>query len=305
MTILDKIKNSKELTNEIARKSSLLKEMDDETVKKMQDTLYEMYQDIKRVCDKYGLRLFVIGGSALGAVRHHGFIPWDDDLDLSLTRADYRRFTEVFEEELSDKYILNAPNYSPQPCHKYPRILKKDSYYRAMIDSDNEDLHCIFVDLFVLENVPDSKIHRYLKGAWCNFLYIMSWEVFIWENRNAQVKEFLSEGGAANYYVRVLIGFLFSFKRSGYWFNVFDRAIQYDNESSRDCGLATGRKRYFGEIMRRDQWLPGTKQQFRDEEVLVFSDTDYYLRNLYGDYMIIPPPEKRERHNVCEVRFSR
>ena len=303
MGIISKVLNSKEATNEIARNSSVLKVMDDDTVKKMQDILFDMYKDVKAVCDKYEIPLFMIGGSALGAVRHHGFIPWDDDLDLSMTRKDYERFASIFEKELADKYILNAPNYSEKPCHKYPRILKKGTYYRALIDSDVESLHCIFLDLFILENVPDNPVHRWIKGNYCNFLYIMSWEVFLWENRNEEVKQFLMAGGSLNYYSRIIIGFLFSFRSSAKWFNTFDKAIQYKNENSKLCGLATGRKRYLGEIMRREQWLPGVKATFENEEVLLFSDLDYYLKNLYNDYMQIPPPEKRERHNVCEVRF--
>lgn len=304
MGIFSKFINSKDVTNQIARDSHLLKEMDDQTVKRMQQTLLEMYKDIKPVCDKYDIKVFLIGGSALGAVRHKGFIPWDDDMDLSMTRKDYEKFKKVFEKELGDKYILNAPNYSAKPCHKYPRILKKDSYYRAMIDSNVEELHRIFMDLFILENTPDNEFIRKIKGTYCNFLYMMSWEVFIWENRNKDVKEFLSSAGKSNYYVRIIIGFLFSFHSSAHWFNKFDKAIQYNNDHSQYCCLATGRKRYFGEIMRREQWLPGVEATFEDEKVRIFTDYDPYLRNLYGDYMVIPPKEKRERHNVCEVRFS-
>ena len=279
--------------------------MDDITVKKMQDTLFEMYHAIKTLCDKYDIPLYLIGGSALGAVRHHGFIPWDDDMDVAMTRENFNRFKSFFERELGDKYILNAPNYSPKPCHKYPRILKKDSYYRAIIDSDREDLHCIFLDLFIIENTPDNLFLRKVKGLYCNFLYMMSWEVFIWENRNRTVKEFLMGGGAYNYYVRIIIGFLFSFRSSAKWFNTFDRIIQHNNEESTHCCLATGRKRYFGEIFRRDQFFPGMQTDFNGEKVLLFQDLDHYLKNLYGDYMQIPPVEKRERHNVCEVYFSR
>ena len=57
--------------------------------------------------------------------------------------------------------------------------------------------------------------------------------------------------------------------------------------------------------MNREQWFPGVYAEFEGEKVLLFQDLDYYLRNLYGDYIQIPPPEKRERQNVCEVYFSR
>ena len=297
--------NSKDRINKIARNSELLLNMSEDNLRRKQMLLLDMYRDVKRICDKNQISLFLIGGSALGAVRHHGFIPWDDDMDLAMTRQDYSKFTSIFEVSLGNDYILNAPNYSSKACHKYPRILKKDSYYRAIIDTNIEELHCIYLDLFIIENTPNNLIHRYLKGIVCNFFYIASWEVFIWENNNSDVKAFLMRGGWFNYYIRLLIGFIFSFRKSEKWFDLFDKLIQYNNNKSDCCCLATGRKRYFGEIMQREQWFPGVEADFEGEKVLLFQDLDYYLRNLYGDYMQIPPLEKRERHNACEIYFSR
>ena len=76
----------------------------------MKQCLLEMYSDILRVCEKYNIRVMLGGGSALGAVRHGGFIPWDDDLDLIMPREDYNKFISVFDKELSDLYEITSPN---------------------------------------------------------------------------------------------------------------------------------------------------------------------------------------------------
>lgn len=76
-------------------------------------------------------------------------------------------------------------------------------------------------------------------------------------------------GGAMNYYVRIAIGCLFSFRSSAKWFDTFDKAIQHKNELSLNCCLATGRKIYFGEIFTRKQFFPGVYGMFQNEEVLV------------------------------------
>lgn len=303
MKLFKQIFNSKAVLNKVSRDSELLKKLDPEEIRELQMCLFEIYHAVKRVCDKYNLRLFLIGGSALGAVRHHGFIPWDDDMDLSMTRSDFEVFSRVFEDELSDEYVLNAPNYSALARNRFPLVMKKGTYYRTLIDSKHEEHHLINVEIFILENTPDSFLQRKVKGLVCNFLSLLSWEVFIWENRNEQIKQYLKAAGTAGYIIRMAMGFLFSFRSSARWFDLYDRAIQYKDEHSACCCLPSGRKRYFGEIMRREQWLPGQYLDFEGEKVLVFSDMDPYLRNLYGDYMKIPPEKEREVHTACEIRI--
>ena len=102
--ILDKLKDGRAALMNVDV-SDILIELDGETRTRLQGVLLEMYQDILQVCSRYDITPFLIAGSALGAIRHEGFIPWDDDLDIGMTRDDYERFISVFE---------NSPT-SPQP----------------------------------------------------------------------------------------------------------------------------------------------------------------------------------------------
>lgn len=70
------------------------------------NTFLLMTQEIDMVCKKYGIKMFLVGGSLLGAVRHGGFIPWDDDIDFGMKRCDYQKFIEIFDSELGDRYYL-------------------------------------------------------------------------------------------------------------------------------------------------------------------------------------------------------
>ena len=81
----------------------------------LQEVLLRMLGDLDRVCAKHDIPYTLGGGSCLGAVRHHGFIPWDDDLDINMTRDSYRRFIDVYESELKDRYWLHD-------CGVHPRL---------------------------------------------------------------------------------------------------------------------------------------------------------------------------------------
>ena len=274
--------------------------VDDSTRVRLQNALLAMYKDILAVCDNLGITPYLIGGSALGAVRHQGFIPWDDDLDIGMTREDHSIFVSAFEERLGDRYTINAPNLSEKPKCRFTKIFKKGTVCREITDPP-EALNGIFLDIFIIENVPRNKALRTIKGMWCNALQFISTQVFMYENRE-QVLQF-SQGNTQRSSIgkRLKIGKLFSFRSSGKWFNAVDKAVRYRKTGL--YGIATGRKHYLGEIFEEQVFFPKQYLPFCDIQAPVFNDYDPYLKNLYGDYMTLPPEEKRERHYLVELKF--
>ena len=222
---------------------------------------------------------------------------------MSLTRKDYEVFKRVFEEELGRDYLLVAPNCNIPPIRVFPRIMKKKSYYKEILNNKDGNTNHVYLDLFILENVPDNLLVRGIKGLVCEYLSLTGRCVYFWENRTQELKEFFFLAGKSNYYIRAIIGAISSIIPSAYWYNLADRAAQWQHDS-KDCGISFGRKRYFGEIFKREQFLPGVEVDFEGEHVLVFSDYDPYLRNLYGEYMTIPPEEKREKHPIRDFNLS-
>ena len=106
-----------------------------------------------------------------------------------------------------------------------------------------------------------------------------------------------------NYVIRRVIGTIFSFRSSTKWFNVLDKAFQYHDNNSEYCGLPAGRKHYFGDCHLRKDLLPAKFVPFCDIQAPVFNNVDAYLKKLYGEYMTIPPVDKREKHYLKELRF--
>lgn len=101
--------------NRLQKETELLKPMTPENSKKLKTVLVGMLSDLQQVCMDNDIDVMLAYGSALGAVRHKGFIPWDDDLDVYLTREDWNKFKCLFDKELGDKYILEGPNCNELP----------------------------------------------------------------------------------------------------------------------------------------------------------------------------------------------
>lgn len=266
--------------------------------------LFNAYKDIEAVCNKYNISVAMTGGNAIGAIRHKGFIPWDDDADLIMTRADYEIFKGCFQKELGDRYILNAPNLSQKPTNRFPKILIKGTRFVEM-SADDDDRACIKLDLFILENIPENKLLQLLKGTYCNVLMVIAGVVNAYEHRSPAEERRMSatKAGKRAYRARLFLGRMFSFRKSYRWFDSVDKHCQYSRGSSL-TGTPTGTNHYFGMVMDRSVVLPFRKVPFEDTTVYIPNDYDAYLTQLFGDYMTVPPVEKREHHYVREIAFT-
>ena len=231
--------------------------VDDELVAFVHQILLAMFDEVRKACDKHGLQLFLVGGSSLGAIRHEGFIPWDDDLDLGMRRCEYVRFVEMFNGELGNKFVLNAPNYSKNPIARFPKILPKESYLREIGGEYAVALQdVVFLDLFTFENVPDNVLHRTVKGIKCTALEFIAGQVqFAHSDAQSRDEERRLLGGVA-YSIKMFVGRVFSFRNASIWLNRVDRAVQYKDESSKRVSIPTGRKHYFGETLFREAFSP-------------------------------------------------
>lgn len=131
------------------------KEYEPEVLKKLQKVQTEILEDYIKVCEKYNLTYFMLGGTGIGVVRHQGFIPWDDDIDVAMPREDYDRFMEVMESELGDKYKILTPlvdkNYACNVTHLQKKGTKFVPYTSRKMKCDL----CIDIDIFPLDHMPD------------------------------------------------------------------------------------------------------------------------------------------------------
>lgn len=299
------MKSYKTLLNSLSNDSNL-RQLTDEEVRKLRLTFLETYKDLAKCCDNHNLTLMLIGGTVIGAVRHKGFIPWDDDLDVAMPREDFEQLKLIFEQELGDKYILSSPNYKGNANNRFPMMLVKDTLFVEAGNNPEAEVSKIKIDIFIIENIPSFAPARYLKGLCCTALMFMASNAETYENQDPFFKQYIckTKEGRKVYKRRLKLGRLFSFFDFQQWMNIVDRACQYKKKTNL-MGIPTGRGHYFGEIRPSKTFVPVSKGVFEGLEVNLPGDPHDYICNLYGaDYMKLPPVEKRERHFFVDIRFK-
>lgn len=135
-------------------------EYDPETLKHLQDVYLMMLKDFIKVCDENQIEYFLDGGSALGAVRHQGFIPWDDDIDIILFRDEYNRLIEILEKLPQDKYELLSSENKKCYCRLYSQWNLKGTKTEAYYDMNTDFTLGISLDIFVLDNIPNDGLRK-------------------------------------------------------------------------------------------------------------------------------------------------
>ncbi len=292
---------------ELILQSSLpVRELTDDEAAKLKQVLLGIYKDLLHACQKHGLTVLLGGGSCLGAVRHNGFIPWDDDLDVMMPRADYDRLPTILQQEFGDKYSCTGPNISEHFNTPFIKLGKRGTVFTTIYDLPDAE-HEIAIDIFPIENIPDSRLLRLWHGFWLNLLQYIALCINLYAGRTCYATQVLrsSKEGRRKINHRLRIGhigsWLFNYERLYAFCDRF--AAKYTNRNTHDVTIPTGRGHYFGEIHPREDFFPATEHTFEEVQAPIPHNSDAYLRKLYGDYMQIPPLSKREKHSIVKLQF--
>lgn len=296
------MRSYKELLNDAAKHGIGLRELSSEESAALKRCLLDIYQEIARICDTHHLMMMLGGGSCLGAVRHHGFIPWDDDLDLLMPRKDYNKLIQLCESgELGENYFISYPNKEKDSPSMFLKIYRKDTLMKGLgASSCNYPQEC-FVDVFPIEGMSDIKLIRKIKGFFANCLRFIANTVAESGKMTKEEKLFYSSDRSLWKYIcfRKIIGRCFSVVSHKRWVYYYDSFVRNSSIANK-VGIPTGRKLYDGELFDSSVYFPPSKGVFENLEVYLPSDTDKYLTNLYHQYMELPPEDKRERHFFIE-----
>lgn len=252
--------------------------------------------EIRRICEAHHIPFFLTAGSTLGAVRHKGFIPWDEDMDIGMLRQDYDRFLQVCQTELGEEYFLQTWDTEPDYPMSLAKIRLNDTLFVEAFSRDTSFHHGIFVDIFPYDSVPESPFLRHVQSIGYYLLNRMLW---IKKGCGTNMKDTRSQ--AIRYYFFRLFSLPFPYSAVKALFN---RMQTLYNGQNTPYIVTVGSYSYRKEMILRDWATDLAPVLFENVSLPTYRNWDAYLRHMYGDYMKLPPMEKRHKHDIISVNLG-
>lgn len=268
-----------------------------EEVEQVQRVLLDMMDDIHAVCEKNGLMYVLSGGCALGAVRHGGFIPWDDDIDVCMPRRDYDQFRDFMIAEYGDKYYVQEIRSCEDYDLNFMKVRLNGTVFAEFLEPEPEKAG-IFIDIFPVENVYDNPLRRKMQWILSDGLQFVCSCVRIHKKKKLLLLMAGDDKKAAETIrTKARLGAVFGLVPFRKWLLVTESYLSRNgNEHTRMVSIPTGGRHFRGETYPRKWMFPPKKHRFADRQYYFMPGIRRYLRQMYGDYMKIPPESERERH---------
>ena len=266
------------------------KEYDEKTLKKLHQVQLEILDEFDRICKKNNLVYFMVGGTFLGAVRHKGFIPWDDDIDVGMPRRDYEKFIECAKKDLDKKFFLDCFSTNEEYYLPFAKIKKNGTIFDEEVIHHLKNHKGIFVDIFPLDNVPENNKELKLRAI----LALSITDAVALKYKIKKLKKLKHP----------IISLCLCIFTRKHLMRLQKKIVTYchDDNSKYMCDIGAGYG-YRKELILREDMLPVRKMEFEHKKYCV-PRTDVHLKQLYGDYMELPPKEKRKTHSPMSIEFG-
>lgn len=256
--------------------NTYLQQFNKEHLRASQLKQLEMLKVIVQICERHNLTYWLDAGSLLGAVRHGGFIPWDDDMDIAMPKEDMERFAQIAEKELPSHLFVQNKQTDKGYRFQHYKVVDKNSFY-VQPDDDFESSYQkgLFIDIFPYidyPSLPNCVKKKYLRGMCVAYSVLHSKHYYSWTS-TAKL-------------------FWFGLK------NIVFKGIWFLLPKQKKYFSCLPSNNWHGMVQFREDILPVSKITFEGIEFNAPHNPDAYLKKLYKDYMQLPPEDKRAIHSV-------
>lgn len=252
-----------------------------------QQNALEVLLEFQRVCEELGLRYYLTAGTLLGAIRHKGFIPWDDDIDVAMPREDYDKLARMGPKCFSEKYFYQDYHTEANFPQFFSRLRKRGTEVDTLFMESIEMEHGCFIDVFPLDRCPDGDkaASLFFKGMdffkYAVLARVSTKFVCLYEKRYARL--------LLSIFKRIPNRWLFFLREC------FRKMMGCFSTGKKLCTVG-GRHGYPKEAYCVEWWEKAVPVQFEGYTFPAPAGWDMQLRSMYGDYMVLPSEEEQERH---------
>lgn len=280
------------------------KQYDENVLEKLKKTELEILKDFISICKKYNLTYFATGGTAIGALRHQGFIPWDDDIDVCMLREEYERFMEIGPKEMGDKYIFMTADSEKKYPLMFGKMIKKGTRFIEDAYQQADYPLGIYIDIFPYDKTSENekKRRKWQRKTW-NIARIHVLALI----PNPKLPDNMSKtaatiaGGLCRIMHKCLRILRIGPEKTAKWYLKWAKNCpEKDSDLYIDYSYITGQNL----MIRTKDSFPTIEVPFEDTMVALVKNYDAFLRPEYGDYMKLPPEEQRHNHCATYINFG-
>lgn len=255
----------------------------------------DILRELIRICDKNGIRYYLMEGSLLGAVRHKSMVPWDDDIDVGMFREDYERFLQIVKAEIRAPY--RCLTYRDREGYKecIAQVVNTEEKVVTSYRAENAVMN-VWVDVFVIDGMPADPVRHFFHKYRLLFRKL----ILMWSD----LDHYLVRDRERPWYEKALIRFCKVF-RLGKYIDNYTALVRMDRV------MANGSKENTISFMSEYRWKTefpmeyygeGRMAAFGDLSVRIPDEAEKILTSIYGDYMKLPPEDKRYKHKMKLIR---
>ena len=272
-------------------------------INKLHKHLLTMYRDVEKVCSKHGIKICLAYGNVIGALRHNGWIPWDDDMDIHMSRKDYDNFLTLYASELPSRYIVSSYLSKGGSKARFAKIIDTSTTY-VPIDGEKDEESGVFLDIFPIDSIPNQPIRNKIRRAIALFLMFTANSVKQFQESSPKYKSlmFLTKNGRQAWRLRQFWGAIFSIINYRKWHAAIER-FGINKESETVHIMASSKFSY--KPLPKSMFFPFREITLPElGTVMIPNKANEYLTTWYGNWEIVPDDKDKWHHYVSEFYIS-